>query len=112
MPTEYKIFLGKGALPPYNPRQGASPLDLCERSQTILPTVQNGMTPMHRCEQRGGGGAPAPIFVDIRGKRATRGNVKWDEVWNLWWKWYKLRNHYELMRILPSEKGFLGLLKH
>ena len=27
MPTKYKIFLGKGALPPYNPRQGASPLD-------------------------------------------------------------------------------------
>ena len=25
MPTEYKIFLGKGALPSYNPRQGASP---------------------------------------------------------------------------------------
>ena len=30
MPTEYKIFLGKGALPPYNPCQGASPLDPCE----------------------------------------------------------------------------------
>ena len=30
MPTEYKIFLGKGALPPYNPRQGASALDTWE----------------------------------------------------------------------------------
>ena len=30
MPTKYKIFLGKGALPPYNPRQGTSPLDPCE----------------------------------------------------------------------------------
>ena len=27
MPIKYKIFLGKGALPPYNPRQYASPLD-------------------------------------------------------------------------------------
>ena len=25
--TKYKIFLGKGALPPCNPRQGASPRD-------------------------------------------------------------------------------------
>ena len=25
--AKYKIFLGKGALPPCNPRQGASPLD-------------------------------------------------------------------------------------
>ena len=25
--TKYKIFLGKGALPPSNPLQGASPLD-------------------------------------------------------------------------------------
>ena len=30
MPTKYKIFLGKGVLPPYNPRQGASPLDPCK----------------------------------------------------------------------------------
>ena len=30
MPTKYKIFLGNGALPPYNPRQGISPLDSCE----------------------------------------------------------------------------------
>ena len=25
MPPQYKIFLGKGALPPYNPRQGPAP---------------------------------------------------------------------------------------
>ena len=30
MPTEYKIFLGKGTLPPCNSHQGASPLDPCE----------------------------------------------------------------------------------
>ena len=59
--TVYKIFVGKGALPPYNPRQGASPLDRTPRSQTVLPTIQNGMTPMRRCEQRGGRG-PGPHF--------------------------------------------------
>ena len=30
MPTKCKIFLGKGALLPYNPCQGASPLDPCQ----------------------------------------------------------------------------------
>ena len=49
MSTKYKIFLGKGALPPYHPRQGASPLDPCEHISLTdcPPTVQNGMTPMH-----------------------------------------------------------------
>ena len=66
-PPNTELFLGKGALPPYNPHHGASPLDPCKtpRSQTVLPTTQNGMMPMHRCAQRGG--APAPIFDDSRG---------------------------------------------
>ena len=49
--------LGKGALPPYNPRQGASPLRT-PRSQTSL---QDGMMPMHilvKPAQRGRGRAP------------------------------------------------------
>ena len=40
MPTKYKIFLGKGALPHYNPRQGTSPWTPANTSLTdrVLPT--------------------------------------------------------------------------
>ena len=64
---QYKTFLGKGALPPYNPRQGASPLDPWEHlaQQTALPTIQNGMTPMHKRAQWGNAPfARLPIFND------------------------------------------------
>ena len=70
MPTKYKIFLGKGALPPYNPHQGASPLDPCEHL-AHRATIQNGMTPMPKGAQGGGGvgaATPSPIFDDSRGK--------------------------------------------
>ena len=58
MPTNYKIFLGKGALTAYNQRQGASPTGptrtLC--AQTVLPIIQNGMTPLqHKPGIHGGG---------------------------------------------------------
>ena len=61
MPTEYKIFLGKGALPPYNPRNGASPLDPCEqaRSQTV-PQLKMEWRPC--IGVRKGGGSPSPHF--------------------------------------------------
>ena len=73
MPTKYKILLGKGALPPYRgPAPGSLQTPL---SQTVLPTIQNGMTPMHkRAQRRGGqegcGASPPPIFDDSRGKWA------------------------------------------
>ena len=99
MPTKYKIFLGKEALPP------------C--SQTVLPTIQNGMMPISVCKGGKEGGRTASlIFDDSRGKWASRGNLKLVEAWNIWWKWYKLRIHYKIMWILPSGMGFLGLLKH
>ena len=89
MPTEYKVFLNKGELPPYNSHQGGQPPGPLRtpRSQTVLPTIPNEMTPMHRCEQRGGGAAgPTPIFDDSRRKRATWGNLELVEAWNFWWK--------------------------
>ena len=49
--------------------QGASPLDPCEHltHETVLPTIQNGMTPMHKRAQRGPGGVgglrPLPPFL-------------------------------------------------
>ena len=36
MPAKYTIFYGKGALPPYNPHQGASPLDPWEHLTDCL----------------------------------------------------------------------------
>ena len=69
MPTKYKIFLGKGVLPPYNPRQRTGSLRT-SRSQTVLSTIQNGMTSMHKRAQRWGGGGgqgllcpPPPPFL-------------------------------------------------
>ena len=66
---------------------------------------------MHKRVQREWKG-PSPIFDNSWGKRATRGNLQLVEAWSLWWKWYKLKILYEIMLILPSETGFLGLLKH
>ena len=101
MPIKYKISLGNWALPPYNPCQGASPLNPCEHLDHRL-TIQNGMTPVHSA-QRGG------AFLMTVGEKSHSGNLKLVEAWNLWWKWYKLRNHYKIMWILPSEKrAFLG----
>ena len=71
MPTEYKIFLGKGALPPYNPRQGASPLNPSKNlaHRLSFTVIQNGMTPMHSAQR----GWAAPIFDDSWGKEPFGG---------------------------------------
>ena len=54
MPTKYKIF----AAPLQPPQGGQLPGPLrTPRSHTVLPTIQNGMTPMHKRAQRCGGGA-------------------------------------------------------
>ena len=46
MPTKYKIFLGKGELSPYNLTRGPAPEPpQTLRSQTVLTTIQNEMTP-------------------------------------------------------------------
>ena len=74
MLTENNIFLGKGALPPYNPRQGADRPLRTPCSQTVLPTIQNGMMPMHRCEQRGGWG-PGPHFWWQSGEKSHSGEL-------------------------------------
>ena len=99
MPTKYKIFLGKGALPP------------CEHL-AHRRSFQNGMTPKRAQRGRESGRTASLIFDDSRGKWASRGNFKLVEAWNIWWKWYKLKIHYEIMWILPSGTGFPGLLKH
>ena len=82
MPTKYKIFLGKGALPPYNPRQGASPLD--QAANTSLTDCHS-----YKHAQRLGD---------------SRGNLKLVQAWSLWWKWYgefitKLCEFYPLKQV-------------
>ena len=72
MPTEYKIFLGKGVLPPYSPRQGASPLNPCEHLAHRLSFTQFKME-WSPCIVRKGGG---PHFWWQSGKRAIRGNFE------------------------------------
>ena len=100
MPTKYKIFLSKGVLSPCNLRQGAllpGPL-WTTRSQSVLPTIQNWMTPMHKRYAKGkgvrsGGCGPSSHFLmRVGGNEPLVGIYNWSR-WkhNLWWKWYKLR---------------------
>ena len=77
MPIKYKIFFGKGALPPYNPRKGASPLRT-PRSQTVFK-MNDAHAYTSKRAQRGRG----HIFYDSRVKWATQGNSKLVEAWNL-----------------------------
>ena len=101
-------FLRQGSASPLPPPPGGQPPGplWTPRSQTVLPTIQNGMTPMHKHAK----GAP-PLFLMTVGEMSHSGELKLVEAWNLWWKWYKLRIHYKIMWILPSETGFPGLFK-
>ena len=58
-------FIRQGALPLYNPRLGSQPPGPLRTtcSQTVLPTIQNGMTSMYKRAQRSrAGGRPPPHF--------------------------------------------------
>ena len=82
MPTKYKIFLGKGVLPLTTPTSGPAPGPLrTPRSQTVLPTIQNGMTPMHKRVQGGGwrAAALASFFMTVGGNEPLGGIYNW---WN------------------------------
>ena len=102
-PPNTKFFKQGSAVSLQNPPGGQLPGPLrTPRSQSVLPTIQNWMTPMHKQRGRGcgvGAAAPPPIYDDSWGKWATRGNLQLVMVelhriraWNLWWKWYKLEN--------------------
>ena len=56
------------------------------------------------------GCGPFPHFWWQSGEMSHSGDQLL-EVWNLWWKWYKLRIHYEIMWILPLETGFSWTFK-
>ena len=47
MPKEYRIFLGKGVLPPYNPRQGAAPWTSANTSLTDCPSHNSKWNDAH-----------------------------------------------------------------
>ena len=115
VPTKYKIFLSKGVLSPCNLRQGASSLDPWEHlAHSVLPTIQNWMTPMHKQRGRGcgvGAAAPPPIFWWQLGEKSHSGEFtighQWKHgirAWNLWWKWYKLENLAKLCEFYPRRK--------
>ena len=74
MPIEYKIFLGKGALPPYNPRHwgqpsAPSPLDPCEHLAHRLSFSQFKME-WRPCigVSKGGPGARPSFLMTVAGK--------------------------------------------
>ena len=83
-------FLRQGALPPYNPRQGASLLDPCEHLTHRLSHREFKMEWRPCCDSifhflvispvrkvgEGGRTALHPIFDDSRWKWATQGNLK------------------------------------
>ena len=86
-------FLRQGGAAPLQAPSGGQP----PANTSITDCLQNGMTPMHiLVSVRKGGGEGSPIFDDSRGTWATWGNSKLVEAWYLWWKWYKLRIHYEI----------------
>ena len=86
------------------------------RSQSVLPTIQNWMTPMHKQRGRGCGvGAAAlfPIFWWQLGEMSHSGEFTIGHqslkhgirAWNLWWKWYKLENSVaKLCEFYPRRK--------
>ena len=78
IPTKYKIFLGKGALPPYNPRQGASPQDPCEHLAHRLSLLHFKMEwrPCISMRKGGGGGGWHPIFLWQSGETSHSGEFK------------------------------------
>ena len=114
-PPNTKFFLGKGALPLTTPTRGPAPGPLrTPRSQTVLPTIQNGMTRMHKHSQSLKREGRSPHFWWQSGEMShsrTRGNLKLVEAWNLWRKWYKLRIHYEIIVNFTLGNGFHGLFK-
>ena len=92
MPTKCKICLARGAAPlqPLPGGQLPGPMQT-PRSQTVLPTIQNWMTPLHvnKRAQMGEGrrAAPQSHFWWQSGEVSHSGNLKLVEPWNLWWKW-------------------------
>ena len=64
------------------------------RSQTVLPTIQTWMMPMHvnnlACGNMGGqeGRAPIPFLMTVAGNEPFGGNLRLVEAWNLCWKWF------------------------
>ena len=71
MPTEYKIFLGKGALgrcPLTTPARGPAPWTPANTSLTDCPSHSSKWNDAHAYVYA--------IFDDSQGKRATRGNLK------------------------------------
>ena len=75
MPTKYKIFQGKGALNPYNPRQGTSPWTYANTSLTDCPSFNSKWNDTHAIciSVRKGGGGVAPILMKVGGKEPLGG---------------------------------------
>ena len=94
-------------------------------SQSVLPTIQNWMTPMHKryrgegVRSRGGAAAPPPIFWWQSGEMSHSGEFTIGHDGSMesghgisGGNGTNLRIYYKVMWILPSaETSFLGLLK-